>query len=252
MRIDHVSSIRQLKKYSPMKSKNPIVFLVLVMLVFQMSSCDDLMNDSGSNLRIVPGQVLSANIDANGNMYFMPQMLMAEGGNPFHTYNWSIDAGSNPPAGVSIGAIDGIVTRSNTSGTGFAAGTTSFRVKVSDGDDTKAENVGLHITNYSVSPVADVQQLPVNEYQLMDGKINQKYCASLFVMGGTPPYTWALDGSYPSQLATYGLSLDPIYGLISGTIPNSATPVTLSFKVVIRDSKGKYALFSPIYKIRVS
>lgn len=235
-----------------MKSTNPIVYLVLVMLAMQLTSCDDLLNDAGSNLRILPGQVLSANIDASGNMYFMPQMLMAEGGNPFHTYNWSVDAGSNPPAGVGIGAIDGIVTRSNTLGTGFTAGTTTFRVKVSDGDATRTENVGLHITNYSVSPVADVQQLPVSEHQLMDGKINQKYCASLFVMGGTPPYTWAADGSYPNQLAAYGLIIDPVYGLVKGTIPNSAAPATLSFKVVIRDSKMKTALFSPVYKIRVN
>lgn len=235
-----------------MKSTNPIVYLVLVMLLMQLTSCDDLLNDAGSNLRILPGQVLSANIDASGNMYFMPQMLMAEGGNPFHTYNWSVDAGSNAPAGVSIGAIDGIVTRSNTSGTGFKAGTTSFGIKVSDGNATRTENVSLHITNYSISPVADVQQLPVSEYQLMDGKKNQRYCASLFVMGGTPPYTWTMEGSYSSQLETNGLSLNPIYGLISGTIPNSASPTTLSFKVVIRDSKGKTALFSPVYKIRIN
>ena len=235
-----------------MKSTKPIVYLVLVMFAINLSSCEDLIGDTSSTLRVLPGQVLSANIDASGNMYFMPQMLMAEGGNPFHTYNWSIETGSNPPAGVSIGAMDGIVTRANTSGTGFSAGNTTFRVKVSDGDATSSENVGLHITNYSVSPVADVQQLPVSEYQLMDAKVNQKYCASLFVMGGTPPYTWAVDSSYPSNLDAYGLSINPIYGLVSGTIPNSAAPATLSFKVVIRDSKMKTALFSPVYKIRVN
>lgn len=231
---------------------NVIRHLLLILLAFQLTSCDKLLDETADNLRILPGQVLSANIDASGKMYFMPQMLMAEGGNPFHTYSWSLDLGSNPPSGVSIGAIDGIVTRQSTSGTGFTAGTTSFVVKVSDGDKSASEKVSLHITNYDISPVADVQQLPVGEFQLMDGKINRKYCASLFVMGGTPPYTWAVDSDYPSDLKSYGLSLDPIYGLISGTIPNSASPAVISFKVVIRDSKGQYALFDPVYKIRIN
>jgi hypothetical protein len=235
-----------------MKSNNLFIRLFFVLLVIQLASCEDLTNDVAGNLRILPNQVLSANIDASGNMYFMPQMLMAEGGNPFHTYSWSIDKSSNPPSGVSIGAIDGIVTRSNTSGTGFKAGTTNFKVNVSDGDKSRSEIVGLNITNYEISPVADVQQLPVSEYQLMSGKRNQSYCSSLFVMGGTPPYTWAVDSDYPTNLDSYGLSIDPIYGLVSGTIPNSASPATLSFRVVIRDSKGKNALFDPVYKITVN
>jgi len=239
-------------KILDMKSTSFILRLLSVLLIVPFFSCDDLTGDTGSTLRILPQQVLSANIDASGKMYFMPQMLMAEGGNPFHTYSWSLDMGSNPPSGVSIGAIDGIVTRQSTSGTGFSAGTVNFKVNVSDGNKTSSEIVGLHITNYEISPVADVQQLPVNEYQLINGKINQPYCASLFVMGGTPPFTWAIDSDYPSNLTAYGLSLDPIYGLISGTIPNSATPIVLSFKVVIRDSQGKYALFDPIYKITVN
>lgn len=235
-----------------MKSAIRSMVLLFVSLVVLFSSCDKLTNDSPDNLRILPGQVLSANIDASGNMYFMPQMLMAEGGNPFHTYDWSIDAGSNPPSGVSVGSIDGIVIRSSTSGTGFAAGTTSFGIKVSDGDKVRSETVSLHITNSSVSPVADVQQLPLTEFKLMDGKVGQPYCASLFVMGGTPPYTWAIDTSYPSNLESFGLSLTPIYGLIKGTIPGTISQYDLSFRVVIRDSKGKTALFNPIYKIHIS
>jgi len=237
-----------------MKSANRIIRLVLILATLSFVSCEDSLDASSDNLRILPNQVLSANIDASGNMYFMPQMLMAEGGNPFHTYNWSLDVGSNPPSGVSIGAIDGIVTRSSTSSTGFSKGMVTFRVKVSDGDKSRTESVGLNIGNSSISPVADVQQLPVNEFQLMDAKVNSKYCASLFVMGGTPPYTWVMDSEFSpiSKMESFGLNVDPIYGIVSGTILNSAPEAELKFKVIIRDSKGKTALFSPTYKIRIN
>jgi hypothetical protein len=234
-----------------MKLKNPIPGLLSVLLVFQLSSCDDDMNDVKGNLRIIPKQVLSANIDVNGIMYLIPQKLMAEGGNPMNSYNWELDTASHLPASISVGEIDGIVTMSGTSGAGFKAGITNFKVVVSDGDNTSSAIVGLQITDYKNSTVAEVQQLSVKEYQLMNGKINQPYCASLFVMGGTPPYTWAIDSGYPTKLESFGLSLDPVYGLISGKIPGSASPLILSFKVEVRDSKGKYALFNPIYKITI-
>lgn len=234
-----------------MKLVNRFFYLAYIVVVFLTCSCDDMSDNSPSNLRILPGQMLSANIDASGNMHFMPQMLMAEGGNPFHSYNWTLDMGSNPPSGVSLEPLSGIVNRQSTSGTGFSAGTTYFTVKVSDGDKERTEKIGLHITNYSVSPVADVQQLPLSEYQLMDAEVNKPYCASLFVMGGTPPYFWAIDTDYPSEVASLGLSLDPIYGLIKGTLSSGASGKDIRFRVVIRDSKIKTALFNPVYKIHI-
>ena len=235
-----------------MKPKNPISVILAVLLVFQLYSCDDGLNDVNTNLRIIPKQVLSANIDINGNMYLIPQMLMAEGGNPSNSYSWALDTASHLPASVRIGSMDGIVTKSGISGTGFTTGLTNFKVIVSDGDNTSSAIVGLQITDYKKSTVAEVQQLSVKEFQLMNAKINQPYCASLFVMGGTPPYTWAIDSGYPSKLETFGLKLDPVCGLISGKIPSTASPLIISFKVEVSDSKGKYALFNPIYKITVN
>ena len=234
-----------------MKLTNPIPSLIFVLLVYLFSSCESTSEEPTGNLRIIPRQLLSANIDLRGNLHVLPQMLMAEGGNPSDTYSWEIDTSSNPPEGFSIGSIDGIVTRKAISSNGFKAGTTYFRVIVSDGDQTRKEMVGVKVTDYKVDPIADVQQLQVTDYQLMNGTLNEPYCASLFVMGGVPPYRWEMDSVHVNELKTYGLKLDPAYGLISGSIPKTAIPKVLSFRVDIRDSKGKLALYSPIYKIRV-
>jgi hypothetical protein len=235
-----------------MKTKTITLMLISLTLIFHLTSCEELTGESGSELRILPGQVLSANIDANNTLYFAPQMIMAEGGNPFHSYDWSIDLSSNPPSGVGIGAISGIVTRENTSAAGFSAGTRNFTLKVSDGSQVKSGNVSLHITNYSTHPVAVLQQLPVGEYQLISATTDQPYCASLFIMGGTPPYMWALDPEYSQAFSAAGLTLDPIYGLVKGTLTSANAGKTISFKVVVRDSKMSTAVFEPLYKIQVN
>lgn len=218
----------------------------------QFTSCDELTGESGSELRILPGQVISANIDAKGTLYVAPQMIMAEGGNPFHSYDWSLDLGSNPPSGVSIGALSGIITRENTSAAGFSAGTRSFMLKVSDGSQVKSGNVSFHVTSYDVHPQAVLQQLPVGEYQLMSATTDKPYCASLFIMGGTPPYMWAVDPDYSQAFSAAGLTLDPIYGLVKGTMTSANAGKTISFKVVVRDSKMNTSVYEPLYTIRVN
>jgi hypothetical protein len=235
-----------------MKTRTFALLLLTLAAFFQFTSCDELTGESGSELRILPGQVISANIDAKGTLYVAPQMVMAEGGNPFHSYDWSVDMGSNPPSGVSIGAISGIITRDNTSAAGFSAGTRSFTLKVSDGSQVKSGNVSLHITSYDIHPEAVLQQLPVGEYQLMSATTDKPYCASLFIMGGTPPYMWAVDPEYSQAFSAAGLTLDPIYGLVKGTLTSANAGKTISFKVVVRDSKIKTAVYEPLYTIRVN
>jgi hypothetical protein len=235
-----------------MKTRTFALLLLTLAAFFQFTSCDELTGESGSELRILPGQVISANIDAKGTLYVAPQMVMAEGGNPFHSYDWSVDMGSNPPSGVSIGAISGIITRDNTSAAGFSAGTRSFTLKVSDGSQVKSGNVSLHITSYDIHPEAVLQQLPVGEYPLMSATTDKPYCASLFIMGGTPPYMWAVDPEYSQAFSAAGLTLDPIYGLVKGTLTSANAGKTISFKVVVRDSKIKTAVYEPLYTIRVN
>lgn len=235
-----------------MKTRTFPLLLLAFAAFFQLTSCDELTGESGSEMRILPGQVISANIDAKGTLYVAPQMIMAEGGNPFHSYDWSLDLSSNPPSGVSIGALSGIITRENTSAAGFSAGTRSFTLKVSDGSQVKSGNVSLHVTSYDIHPEAVLQQLPVNEFQLMNATPDKPYCASLFIMGGTPPYMWAVDPVYSQAFSAAGLTLDPIYGLVKGTLTSANAGKTISFKVVVRDSKIKTAVYEPLYTIRVN
>jgi hypothetical protein len=234
-----------------MKFINPTLKLLFVFVVFYLVSCNDETNEIGSNLAVVPKQMLSANISIRGTIRLMPQMLMAQGGNPSDSYTWEIDTSFKAPERLRIGATDGIVTLEGASAEGFKAGTTYFRVMVSDGEYTSKGMVGLVITDYKVDPISVVQQLDAPGYQLMNGVLGEPYCASLFVMGGTPPYTFLMDSVYSSEIELYGLSLDPDYGLITGKIPKNAVPRVLSFRVEIEDSKGKTAIYNPDYKIRI-
>lgn len=235
-----------------MKTQNPIFKLFFILLIFHLISCSDDTTDVGTNLQVVPQQMLSANINYRGTINLIPQMLMAQGGEPKGSYNWEIDTSYlATPERISIEATSGIVTLEGASTEGFETGTTYFRVLVSDGEFTSRGMVGLKITDYKVDPVSDVQQLQVADYQLMNGTLGQHYCASLFVMGGTPPYSFDLDTAYTSELDKYGLNIDSEYGLVYGKIPKNAVPRLLSFRVDIRDSRGKTALYNPIYKIRI-
>ncbi len=71
-------------------------------------------------------------------------------------------------------------------------------------------------------------------------------------MGGTPPYMWAVDPEYSQAFSAAGLTLDPIYGLVKGTMTSANAGKTISFKVVVRDSKIKTAVYEPLYTIRVN
>jgi hypothetical protein len=85
----------------------------------------------------------------------------------------------------------------------------------------------------------------------MDGTANKAYGASLYAMGGTPPFSWKLDASYAGSvdLTNAGLSIDGTGGIVRGTITNSAAGKTIKFKVVATDKTGTVAAFSPVYTI---
>lgn len=104
----------------------------------------------------------------------------------------------------------------------------------------------------SPSPLAVLQQLS-SGFQLKSGQANKAYGASLYCMGGTPPYKWKLDPSYAgsADLTNAGLTVEGNGGIVTGTILNSAAGKTIKFKVIVTDNTGDVAIYSPVYTIAV-
>jgi len=232
--------------------------LMLLCIILFVSSCEPAADASGSSLRILKSptgqnQGISANIDNKGYTNFNAQTILADGGNPLHSYTWSLDLSSTPPSGITIEPLTGVINRTGTSSTGLKVGTTTFKVTVSDGSATRTESINLVITDYTPGPAAILQQLS-SGFQLKAGEANKPYGASLFVMGGTPPYKWALDASYAgsADLTKAGLAVEANGGIVTGTILNSAAASTIKFKVKVTDKTGTVAAYSPIYTINVN
>jgi hypothetical protein len=214
-------------------------------------------SNAGSELRVLTSatgqnQTISANIDNSGYVNFNPQQLMADGGSPLHSYTWSLESSPTPPSGVSITSLTGVVTRPGNSGTGLSVGKKTFKVKVSDGSSTATGSVDLVITGYTPGPLAVLQQLG-SPFALVEGVANKPYGASLYVTGGTPPYSWSLDASYAgsADLTAAGLLVDASAGIVRGTIMNSASGKTIRFKVIVTDNAGETAIGSNVYTIKV-
>jgi hypothetical protein len=236
-----------------MKSKLLLIssLMLIGMMIFILSCKKDSGNTN--SLRVLPNQDIYANIDNTGYTNFNAQAILADGGNPLHNYDWSIESSPTPPSGVTIGPLTGVVNRIGNSSTGLSVGKKTFNVKVSDGSSTATGTITLNITGYTPGPAAILQQLS-SGFQLKDGTANQTYGASLFVMGGTPPYSWKLNQTYAgsADLTAAGLTIDGTAGIVRGTILNSASGKTINFKVIVTDNTGETAVYSPVYTINVN
>ena len=242
-----------------MKARSLVLLsLGSVLLAASCSKSSSSSSSGGSSLRVVNSpsgqhQTITANIDNTGYTNFNAQTILADGGSPLHTYTWSLDLSSSPPSGVTIEPLTGVINRAGTSSTGLSAGTTTFKVIVSDGTSTAKGSIDLYVSTYTPGPAADFQQLS-SAFTLVSGTANKPYGASLFAMGGTPPYHWALDASYAgsADLTGAGLTVDATGGIVRGTIQNSAAGKTIKFKVVATDAGGNIAVYSPVYTIQIN
>lgn len=214
---------------------------------------------SGTALRILPGYTLSACIDTyTGESHVGPQTLMAAGGSPFAGYTWSTP--SFPPMGTTIAPLTGVFS---SNGGALITGQQPFTVEVYDGTSTATGSVTLNVVTASSAPSGGIpmpgcpltvlQQYPANSFALDNAVVNKPYGASLFAMGGTPPYSWSEDTSYSERedFDLSGLTIDQSRGIVRGTLLNSSAGKTLKFKLIVKDSAGETAIYSPVYTITV-
>jgi hypothetical protein len=215
----------------------------------------------GTTLRILPGYTLSACIDSTSHVN--PQTLMAAGGSPFAGYTWSIASLSSYPMGTTVSSLTGVFV-SNGGALNAAKPQQSFTMEVSDGTSTATGSVTLNVTTVSSAPSSDgvpgvgcpwaiLQQYPSVSFALDDAHANKPYGASLFAMGGTPPYSWSEDASYSGRgdFDLSGLTIDQSSGIVRGTLFNSSSGKTLKFRVIVRDNAGATTISGPVYTITV-
>ncbi|MGA8849072.1 MAG: Ig domain-containing protein [Dehalococcoidia bacterium] len=137
-------------------------------------------------------------------------------------------------------------------------------MEVSDGTSTATRSVTFVVTTASSAPSDGIpmpgcpealfqQWQGVPSFALDDANANKPYGASLFVMGGIPPYSWSEDTSYSGRgdFDLSGLTIDQSSGIVRGTPFDSASGKTLKFRVIVKDSAGDTAISGPVYTITV-
>ena len=236
------------------KSVMKILLAPAVLLLLLGLSCS-LFNSSGDiEFPPVGYLIISYNTDTT---IVNAQTLLAEGGAPLNGYSWTLASGSTYPAGTTVDALTGVFKPTGGAVT-HTAGT--FKVHVTAGSNNGTSgSYTVKVMDYGTGPVpsAILQQWPTDvdpsALELIDAEPGKGYGASLFVLGGTPPYYWREDSSYSAgtDLSTVGLSIGYTNGVVSGTPPSSASGKTVRFRVVVKDATGDVAAYQPIYTINI-
>jgi hypothetical protein len=251
------------------KSKNFTGVLLIVLLAISLKSCEGGAGDStnGTALRILSGYNQGACIDTYthiSNVY--PRTLMAEGGAPSlgNGYTWRAQSLSTLPMGTTV--FNGVFKSNG----GILAGAGEYLVKI-EVSDGPGGSTATGIFTFSVGTASSAPSggipmpgcpefvlsqytsySPNNTFVLTDAYASKPYGASLFAMGGTPPYKWSLDTSGGLSILPSGLSLDPINGIIYGTPFQSTSGKTFKFSVIVKDNAGGTASGNgPVYSITV-
>ena len=230
-----------------------------IMGVLSLHSCKK-EETTSCTLRILKSptgqnQSISANIDIDDNNYtnINPQTILADGGTPLRNYTWSLESSPPPPSGYTFWPLTGVISRTGTTPNGLSVGIRKFKVKVSDGSCSKSEYIDLIVTGDPFSPKAVLQQL-TGSFSLKNADAGKAYGASLFALGGEPPYKWHLDETYAgsADLTNAGLQVEEAAGIVRGTVLSSTSGKIIKFKVVLTDSKGDIAMMNTLYTIVVN
>ncbi|MFO7639616.1 MAG: Ig domain-containing protein [bacterium] len=241
-------------KFTPAagRGRGLIVLAGLAAVAVLLVACDVFPADGGIEFPPIGAIYINYN---NERTVVDPVTLLAEGGGPLNGYTWSLASGSSFPAGTTVDPLTGVFKP--TGGT-VSHTPTTFRMTVTAGSNTAiSPPYSVVMMNYGsgLVPTAILQQWPPevdpSALQLMDAEPGKAYGASLYVLGGTPPYRWMVNTIFSNDLGNAGLSVSPTTGVVIGTPFSSASGQILRFKVVVTDARGDTAIFEPVYSIRV-
>jgi hypothetical protein len=189
------------------------------------------VNTNEFTVTISPALSITTTSLASGNIgsLYSQQVINTGGTAPM---TWAITAGTLP-AGLTLDAATGII-----SGNPTTPGTSTFTVQVTDAS-------GANTTKQlSIEIVA---ALNISTTTLADATVGAGYAQTIAATGGKSPYFWETTGTI---ISSYGLSISPSTGIISGT-PNASG--TITFVVKVTDANAKVALktlsitvFSPL------
>jgi hypothetical protein len=174
-------------------------------------------------------QILSITINQGGLTIVQTSLPIATQGSAYSTtltgmggttpYTWSFSSTSND--GLSIAASTGVI-----SGTPASSG--QFFINV-----TLTDSFGLTATKPFTLTVA--APLTVLTTSLPNGSLNTPYpTQTISAGGGQPPYRWIVVTTGPGNLPP-GLTLDGVFGRISGTPTASGT---FPFQLMVTDNNG--------------
>jgi hypothetical protein len=208
-------------------------------------------SSSGPPPLTIPGpQGLTGCVDpSNGQGSVDAETLIAFGGTPLSGYAWTLQTGSTFPPGATVDSLTGVF---HSNGAAPTFGTFNFNMTVSDGTNTASGSFQLVVSSSTPCGFSVFQQSSLTTFSLPNGSAGAGYGSGLFVVGGTPPYSWGLaTGSLPP-----GLLLDTVRGTLHGTIFSSASGQTFSFTLSVTDSTKNVAIcpngnVCPTYQIIV-
>ena len=155
------------------------------------------------------------------------------GGNA--TFTWSITKGVLPAA-LTLCGTTGII-----SGVPSAPGSASIEMKVED--SSTPPQVALRPLKLVIQPDAPLFTQPPS----LSAKVGVLFSYTFSATGGKTPYAWAVANSTPSLPS--GITLDPVTGILSGTVnvsssPNVSASYVVSVKVTGNNSQAQVKKFT--------
>jgi len=219
-------------------------FLTACNIVKDPASITGNTSTGTTTMAVYAGQVVSGQTDANGGAQtkVFPQTLVATGGQLLSQYTWSKTSGyALPMAGLFLDP-NGVVTGS---GSSIQPGTYTMRVDVKDA--TSIIRSGLvtvqirscNSASGTTNPCMAVDLQSTGSFYLPAGKVGVEYAATIFTMGGTPPYRWAKSsGALP-----LGMSIDNAGGVFKGK-PTVAGTYTVNVLMTDKLNKSIVAPFT--------